>query len=62
MQAPQKEVPPGDLSLKFMAWDLKELGKEVKAMNKIMEQKMSEIVMAIKELSKIVASKSDSPF
>jgi hypothetical protein len=50
MSSPQKEIPPADLSLKFMAWDIKELGKEMKIFNKSFEYKMEELISTIKEL------------
>jgi hypothetical protein len=50
MSSSQREVPPADLSLKFMAWDIKELGKEMKIFNKSFEQKMSELISSLRGL------------
>jgi hypothetical protein len=45
-----KPTPPAELSLKFMAWDIKQLAKS-----------MTEVVIAIRELTAAINGKPKSP-
>ena len=65
-QADGKPLPSVELSLKYMSWSVKEGVVELRKMQAITDQKLSEIVSQIRELHKtintIVAKREPSPF
>jgi hypothetical protein len=62
MSVEQKPVPPIELSAKFASWSLKELVETQKENNRLFDQKMSELIIQVRELNKTILSKPSSPF
>jgi len=62
MSSEQKPIPPTELSLKFMSWSVKEGTEAKKEANRILDQKLSEIVSQLREIAKVLAKQETTPF
>ena len=62
MSTEQKPIPPTELSLKFMSWSVKEGTEAKKETNRILDQKLSEIVNQLREIAKALVKHEASPF
>jgi len=58
----QKPLPSVELSLKFMSWSVKELVTACQVQQKILDQKMSEIVTQLREINKSLQKTDSAPF
>jgi hypothetical protein len=58
----QKPLPSVELSLKFMSWSVKELVTAMQVQQKILDQKMSEIVTQLREINKSLQKPESAPF
>lgn len=62
MSEEQKPLPSVELSLKFMSWSVKELVTAMQVQQKILDQKMSEIVTQLREINKSLQKTDSAPF
>lgn len=62
MAEEQKALPSVELSLKFMSWSVKELVTACQVQQKIVDQKLSEIVSQLREISKSLQKPESAPF
>ena len=62
MAEDQKPLPSVELSLKFMSWSVKELVTAMQVQQKIVDQKMSEIVSQLREINNSLKKTESSPF
>ena len=61
---PKAPPPPAEQSLKYMAWDVKTLGLEVKNMNTVLQRIAESIVhntQVMEKLLKTIATKDEKP-
>ena len=63
VQNEQKPLPSVELSLKFMSWSVKEAVEAMKETNRVLDQKLSEVVSQLRELnSSLKHRKEVTPF
>ena len=62
MAEEQKPLPSVELSLKFMSWSVKEIVTAMQVQQKIVDQKMSEIVTQLREINKSLQKTESAPF
>lgn len=56
VQQDQKPLPSTELSLKFMSWSVKEGTEAKKETNRILDQKLSEIVGQLRDMNSFLKS------
>lgn len=57
-----KPVPTVETSAKFASWSLKELSQTMSVMQKMLDQKLSEMTTQLREINKNLAHKEPAPF
>ena len=62
MAEEQKPLPSVELSLKFMSWSVKEMVTAMQVQQKILDQKLSEIVSQLREINKSLQKSDSTPF
>lgn len=58
----KKPLPSLEMSAKYASWSLKEMAQTLAVQEKMLDQKMSELVGQLREINKHLSTNEKSPF